>query len=67
VRIGTDQTRSAAARLQIVDAQGRVVGQFRIEASSELRMPTSALATGLYTLELVDGPVLARSRMLVQH
>jgi hypothetical protein len=67
VRIGTDQTRSAAARLQIVDAQGRVVGQVRIEASSELRMPTSALATGLYTLELVDGPVLARSRMLVQH
>jgi len=67
VRIASELSRSAAARLQIIDAQGRTVGLHQIESFSELRLSTSALATGLYTLELVDGTVIARSRMIIQH
>ncbi len=67
VRIASELSRSAAARLQIIDAQGRIVGHYRIESSSELRLPTATLATGLYIIELIDGTVIARSRMLVQH
>lgn len=67
VRISAEQSRSGAAHLQITDAQGRIVGHYDVDSSSDLHLPTSALATGLYTLELVDGIVVARSRMLIQH
>ncbi len=67
VRISAELSRSGAAHLQITDAQGRIVGHYDVDSSSDLHLPTSALATGLYTLELVDGIVVARSRMLIQH